>query len=103
MITSILNQSVLINEEIYNEMLSCLPPIYIKSINGYTVNEAFAVSEAFCHTDRTVVLDIYYEYNGEYYSCLCEVFTKNNSHMFYYNDYEFTTGNIALIYKKAPK
>ena len=72
-----------VTKDRYQEMLGCLPPVYISEIDGQPIN-GFACSEAYTHTRNAVVLGTYYKdkATGKYYETFCELYTPEGKAVF---------------------
>src|SRR4051812_32048764 len=65
----------LISEDRYNEMLGCLPPIYVYTIDGKKAEKAFAMSEAYTQDRNTLVFYVYYKAGDAFYETKALVWT----------------------------
>jgi hypothetical protein len=89
-----------VDGEKYYEMYEVLPPVYIKELDGLPIKNCFACSEAYTHSDKTVVLSVYYKKDGKYYETLAEVFKCDAAPILDTGNAQWSRDNIAITWSK---
>jgi hypothetical protein len=74
-------EKIEITAERYNNAFECLPPIYLRTIDGAFYREAFANSEAYTHNQRGVVLAVYFIHGGKHFEAFANLKTKEGKYI----------------------
>jgi hypothetical protein len=92
-----------ITEDQYDEMLNCMPPVYIIMLDGVKLERGFAVGEPYTMAIGTMVCTVCYEKNGKYYMTKACLFKGNGAKITDINSQYYTRENIAITYHKNVK
>ncbi len=95
-----------VTEDIYNDMLGALPPIFINEVYGKKV-EGFAVSEPMSSVTlrdtgkEYPTFNVFYKDNGKYYKVEAVLQNRDKGLISYklYNDMAYTRNNLAIVIK----
>jgi hypothetical protein len=85
----------------YDDLLDCMPPVYIIMLDGVKIQKGFAMGEPYTHAIGTVVSTVCYEKDGKYYMTEACLFKGNGAKITDINSQYYTRENIAITYHKS--
>ena len=81
-----------VTENEMDDMLNCMPPIYVSTVDGIVVEAGFAVSEPISSHNGQPTFAVYFKMDGKCYRCECWLNGVLDSN---YDNLRYTRGNMA--------
>lgn len=88
-----------VSEDRWYHLNECMPPLYIKRVDGILVKDGIACSEAETHGINAIVLIVCFTHEGVIYESKCEVFKEDGRPIWNTDNYCYSRDNIAKTWQ----